>query len=84
MQIQVDIGFEQLLQIIRTLPSDQQALLKVELQKDTNTKTNSNLEALLLAGPVATKEQIKVIENNRKAFDQWRTKTAHGSNRGLF
>ncbi len=73
MQIQIDIRFEQLLQIVRTLPARQQQLLKVELEKGSATRTSSDLEALLLSGPVATKEQIAVIENNRKEVNQWRT-----------
>lgn len=74
MQIQLDIKFEQLLQLVRTLPLKQQQLLKVELEKETSTRSGSNLESLLLSGPVATKEQIAVIENNRKEVNQWRTK----------
>lgn len=41
-----------------------------------NIKRDANVgwEALLLKGPVATEKQIAVIENNRKAINQWRTK----------
>jgi hypothetical protein len=74
MQIQLDIQFEQLLQIVRTLPLGQQKLLKVELEKTTETPFQSNLESLLLAGPVATREQLEVIENNRRTLNQWRKK----------
>jgi len=73
MQIQLDIRFEQLLQIVRTLPAGQQQLLKVELEKQATARTASDLGALLLSGPVATEEQIAVIENNRKELNQWRT-----------
>lgn len=73
MQIQLDIRFEQLLQIVRTLPVSQQQLLKVELEKNATARTVSDLGSLLLSGPVATEEQIAVIENNRKEVNQWRT-----------
>jgi hypothetical protein len=74
MQVQVDIPFDQLLKIVKTLPSGQLKQLKAEIEKEANTKKSIDLEALLLNGPVATKKQLETIENNRKAINQWRTK----------
>ena len=75
MQLQVDIEFEQLVKIVKMLPSAKLRQLKAEIEKKTiNDKTNINLKSLLLKGPVATKKQIEVIENNRKSINQWRTK----------
>ena len=74
MQVQVDIGFDQLLEIVKTLPSGQLKQLKAEIEREANTKKSIDLEALLLNGPVATKKQLETIENNRKAINQWRTK----------
>lgn len=73
MQIQSDIGFEQLLKIVKSLPQQQQKILKTELEKEVVNRV-SDLESLLLAGPVATKEQLETIENNRKELNQWRTR----------
>jgi hypothetical protein len=75
MQVQVDIEFEQLLKIVKTLPAGQLRLLKAEIErKRKNKKSKTDLEALLLRGPVATQKQLTVIKNNRKAINQWRTK----------
>ncbi len=77
MQVQVDIGFDQLLKIVRKLPSEQLKQLKqlkAEIEKEANSSKAVDLEALLLNGPTATKKQLEVIENNRKAINQWRTK----------
>lgn len=75
MQVQVDIGFDQLVKIVKTLPAGQLRQLKAEIEKETITNEwNADLETLLLNGPVATKKQLETIENNRKAINQWRTK----------
>lgn len=76
MQTQIDIGFEQLLKIIKTLPDKQLRQLKTEIDKEVNAEKTraADLETLLLNGPVATKRQLKTIANTRKAINQWRTK----------
>ena len=74
MQVQVDIAFDQLLKIVKMLPSGQLRQLKAEIEKEAKTEKSIDLEALLLNGPVATKKQLATIENNRKAINQWRTK----------
>ncbi len=75
MQIQVDIGFEQLLQIVKKLPATQLSKLKEEIEKNDNTgKPKVDLETLLLNGPTARKKQLETIAKNRKAINQWRTK----------
>jgi hypothetical protein len=75
MQAQVDIGFEQLLKVVKALPAGQLKQLKAEIEKKgKNGKSKINLEHLLLNGPVATKKQLRVIEKNRKAINQWRSK----------
>jgi hypothetical protein len=75
MQVEVDIAFEQIIKIVKTLPLGQLKLLKAEIEKETKPeKSKINLEALLLTGPTATKKQLEIIANNRKAINQWRTK----------
>ena len=74
MQVQVDIEFERLLEIVKTLPSGQLKQLKAELEKEVKNSKSIDLETLLLSGPTATKKQLKTIANNRKAINQWRTK----------
>ena len=74
MQVQLDIGFDQLLKIVRKLPYGQLKQLKAEIEKEAKTSKSVDLEALLLSGPTATHKQLENILNNRKAINQWRTK----------
>ena len=74
MQVQVDIGFDQLLKIVKKLPSGQLKQLKAEIEKEVKSNKLVDLETLLLNGPTATKKQLDIIAKNRKAINQWRTK----------
>jgi len=74
MQVQLDIGFDQILKIVKKLPSGQLRRLKAEIEKEAKSNTSADLEALLLNGPTATKKQLDTIAQNRKAINQWRTK----------
>ena len=74
MQVQVEIEFDQLVKIVKTLPSGKLRQLKALIDKKTiNDRPANNLKKLLLNGPVATKKQIDAIEKNIKAINQWRT-----------
>lgn len=73
MQVQIDIGFDQLLIIVKTLSMVELRQLKAEIENESGKlEPISDLEKLLLNGPTATKEQLEVIENNRKSINQWR------------
>ena len=74
MQVQVDIGFDQLLTIVKTLPAAQLKQLKAEIEKESKSNKSADLEAVLLNGPTATKKQLETIAKNRNAINQWRTK----------
>ncbi|QJD77537.1 hypothetical protein [Spirosoma rhododendri] len=75
MQVQIDIGFSQLVQIVKALPPTQLKQLRVAIDEEIQAeRPPTNLETLLLSGPVATEEEIAVIESNRKAINQWRIK----------
>jgi len=74
MQVQVDIEFDQLLKIVKTLPAGQLKQLKTEIEKKTKSTKATDLETLLLNGPTGTKNQLNTILKNRKAINQWRTK----------
>lgn len=73
MQVQIDIGFDQLLKIVKTLSIVELRQLKAEIENESGKlEPISDLEKLLLNGPTATKDQLEVIENNRKSINQWR------------
>lgn len=47
MQVEVDIGFDKLLKIVKTLPSGQLKQLKAEIEKEAKGDYSVDLEALL-------------------------------------
>ena len=74
MRVQLDITFDQLLTVVKALSFGQLQRLKVEIGNVAKTNKSVDLETLLLNGPTATKKQLKVIDKNRRAINQWRTK----------
>ena len=71
MQAQGDIDFDELVKIVKKLPKGKLRLLRAEIEKKAATEHKAtNLKSLLLKGPVATKRQLEIIENNRKAINQ--------------
>ena len=74
MQVQVKMEFDQLLKIVRALPSGKLKQLKAEIEKNSKAETSKiDLESLLLHGPTATKKQLDTIMQNRKELNKWRT-----------
>jgi hypothetical protein len=75
MQAVVDIRFDELLKIVKSLPENKLSELKAEIEKTTQKDPNrDDFEALLLNGPTFSKKQLSEIAKTRKAINQWRTK----------
>jgi alanyl-tRNA synthetase len=76
MQVQVDIGFDQLVQIAKRLPATQWSKLKkeVETAEQPSDKEREEFRKLLLSGPTFSKKQLDNIAETRKKIDEWRTK----------
>ena len=75
MQVQVDIGFEQLVNLAKQLPATQWKKLKTEVEKQAEqVDATSDLEQFLLSAPTFNKKQLDEIAKTRKAISQWRTK----------
>ena len=75
MQVQVDIGFDELVGIVKRLPREQFLKLKSELEKQETKHTDSQtLESFLLEAPTFSDKQIEEIAQARKAINKWRTK----------
>ena len=71
----MEIGFDQLVGIIKKLPPKQWTKLKNEVEKEVQPGTdNREMEAFLLKAPVFTKKQLDTIAKTRKAINQWRIK----------
>lgn len=75
MQVQVDLEFDQLVQIAKKLPAKQWTKLKAEVETLSATKTDrEEFKEFLLNGPTFSKKQLATIAETRKAINQWRTK----------
>ncbi len=75
--MKVQIPFQQLLTLVKTLSPEQKAKLRQELFENEKINANSNADftKVLLNGPVFTYNQIKTIKENRKSISKWRTKS---------
>ena len=75
MQVQVDIGYDQLVNMVKQLPKNQWTKLKSDIEaQDAEVDSKSDMLAFLLNGPTFSKKQITEIEKARKEINQWRTK----------
>jgi len=74
MEVQVDIAFDQLVKLVKSLPDNKLKKLKAAIEQKDQQNTAGQLENLLLSGPTATEKQLGLIEKNRKAVNQWRKK----------
>lgn len=76
MEIKLDIPFQQLLTVVKTLTPSQKAKLKQELsEEDCAKEDKSAFIEMLLKGPVYSEKDIQTIEENRKSIAKWRTKS---------
>ena len=78
MQLTVDIQYEQLINIIRHLPANQLARIKSDLENTVAVNKvetgKTDFQEFLLKGPVMSDVQYSAFKENRKAFNQWRSK----------
>jgi hypothetical protein len=75
MELQIDLGINQLINLIRQLPPEQKVLIKKELEKEVSEKevtiSKNELTKLLLSGPVMTEEEESNFRNLNHEFDKW-------------
>ncbi|MEP6465608.1 MAG: hypothetical protein ABJB05_04860 [Parafilimonas sp.] len=75
MQLQVDIEFDQLVEMVKRLPAKQWTKLKAEDETPPATNTErEKFKKILLAGHTFSKKQLQAITETRKAINKWRTK----------
>jgi hypothetical protein len=75
MQATVDIGFHQLLHLLKGLPAMQWERLKQEVeaaQPVAEDAERARFRELLLNGPTFTEEQLRAVASAREAIDRWR------------
>ena len=75
MQAQIDIGYDQLVKLVKQLPKKQWVKLKNEVEEEDMDKAESTeMLALLLDAPTFSKEQLDEISKATEEITQWRTK----------
>lgn len=75
MELKVDIGFDQLIHMVKQLPRKQLAKLLSEVNSPSKPAAkNLHLKDLLLTGPTLNEEQIQTIHKTREAINKWRAK----------
>lgn len=76
MDIKLQVPFQQLLTLVKSLTPGQKARLRQELaEKKPPTKDKDDFIEYLLNGPVYSDKEIHLIEENRKSIAAWRTKS---------
>ena len=76
MEMKVQVPFQQLLTIVKTLTPSQKAKLREELNEEkAEIKNQDYFIKFLLSGPVYSDKDIQIIEENRKSIAKWRTKS---------
>lgn len=76
MELKVQVRFEQLLTVVKTLTPTQKARLRQEPDENKAEKNDKDeFIELLLNGTVYTDKEIKTIGENRKSIAKWRTKS---------
>jgi len=74
MQIEIDIEFNQLVAIVKNLPTKKLQHLKNVINGEVLESKTNELEKLLLNGPTASKKQLEKIERNRQFLNEWKRK----------
>ncbi len=78
MEGKLQIGYQELVALVRQLPASQIAQLKSELTdnfiEEKAKIAKSQLRQFLLNGPIMTDEEYENYQQNRKWISQWRTK----------
>jgi hypothetical protein len=75
MEMKVQVPFQQLLTLVKSLTPGQKARLRQELAEEKPTiKDKDAFIEYLLNGPVYSDAEIHGIEENRKSIAAWRTK----------
>lgn len=73
--MKVQVPFQQLLTLVKSLTPAQKQKLRQELDAaEPPSKDKDEFIDYLLNGPVYSDKEIKVIEENRKSIAAWRTK----------
>jgi hypothetical protein len=75
MELKVNIGYKELLNLIWQLPVNQLARLRGDIMHERSPKeiNHKSFQALILNGPTMDDNQFESFQANRQHFDQWRS-----------
>lgn len=77
MELKLNIGYQELIELIKQLPVNQIRKLKAELTlitaENDMEKGMNDFQEFLLKGPVMEDDQYQDFLSNRKYFNVWRT-----------
>jgi hypothetical protein len=74
MEMTIQVPFQKLLALVKTLSPSQKAILRKELHQDNSSSNNKDeFIEFLTNGPVYSENDIAKIEENRKSIAAWRT-----------
>ena len=77
MELKLNIGYQELIELIKQLPANQIRKLKADLASivtdNDMEKDRSDFQEFLLEGPVMEDDQYQDFLFNRKYFNTWRT-----------
>lgn len=73
--MKVQVPFQQLLELVKTLTPTQKARLRKELEGESSKENQMKDDFIdfLMNGPVYSEKDIAIIEENRKSIAEWRT-----------
>lgn len=75
MQAQIEIGFAQLIALVKQLPITQKVALKKVIDAEVmQGYSREDMENLLLQAPTLTEEEITSIKRVRNEISKWRDK----------
>ena len=73
MQLNVDIKFDDLVQIARRLPLSKWKKLKQEVESQQSIEQDRyEFRKFLIDGPTFSQEQLNIVAETRKNIDEWR------------
>lgn len=75
MELRLNIGFNEIIGLIRQLPPDQKLQLKHEIDSEIKTtktiEEKNDLTEILLSGPIMSQEEKENFKNLEKEFEKW-------------
>ena len=76
MDLTVKIGFEEVMKLVKQLPAGKikelQSLVNEDFISKKAKEEITSFQDFLLEGPVMSKKDLELFQQNRKSFSEWR------------